>query len=157
MEQQKTGRVFKFDELILHVATRYEDDDTFGSVKLNKVLYYSDFTAYRDLGQPITGATYQKLPAGPVPVEWHSQCPKLVRDGAARIERVPFFTGVQKRLVAQRSPDLELFSPDERDLIDRIIKFFEGWTGREISDFSHKEPGGYWQTTEKQYPTKQLG
>ena len=40
----------KFRELILYVARRSEDDKYFGAVKLNKILYFSDFNAYRELG-----------------------------------------------------------------------------------------------------------
>ena len=30
-------------------------DERFGAVKLNKILYFADFEAYRRLGEPITG------------------------------------------------------------------------------------------------------
>ena len=57
----------KFGNLILYVAERSEHDDRFGAVKLNKIMYYADFTAYWKLGRPITGATYQRLDEGPLP------------------------------------------------------------------------------------------
>ena len=49
----------KFCELVLYIAKRSEDDPRFCAVKLNKIMYYSDFGAYRRLGQSITGANYQ--------------------------------------------------------------------------------------------------
>ena len=46
----------KFRELLVYVSKKCEDDPTFGAVKLNKILYYADFAAYRQGGKPITGA-----------------------------------------------------------------------------------------------------
>lgn len=54
-------------ELILYLASRSEEDPRFSSTKLNKLLFYCDFTAYRQLGQSITGHGYQKLQFGPAP------------------------------------------------------------------------------------------
>lgn len=133
----------KFKELVVYIAKHSEDDPTFGSIKLNKVLYYADFAAYRNLGHPITGASYRKLREGPVPNEFLAARADLVETGDASIEERPYFTGVQKRLAIrkERNPDYELFTPPERDLIDAIIAYFHGKTARETSDFSHREPG----------------
>lgn len=57
----------KFRELILYVANMSRNDPDFGAVKLNKILYYADFRAYRELGRPISGAAYRKLSEGPAP------------------------------------------------------------------------------------------
>jgi len=57
----------KLAELILYVCHKSEADERFGATKLNKILFYSDFAAYRQLGQPITGADYQNLEEGPAP------------------------------------------------------------------------------------------
>lgn len=48
----------RLKELMLYVSERLFDDPSFGAVKLNKVLYFSDLIAYSSLGHPITGATY---------------------------------------------------------------------------------------------------
>ncbi|MEP6936295.1 MAG: type II toxin-antitoxin system antitoxin SocA domain-containing protein [Nitrospirota bacterium] len=47
------------------IAHKGKTDPRLGSVKLNKLLYYADFTAYRNLEKAITGAEYQHLPEGP--------------------------------------------------------------------------------------------
>src|ERR1700733_4521543 len=56
----------KFKELVLYLSQRSAGDEGFGAVKLNKLLYRSDFEAYRLLGRPITGETYIKQEFGPV-------------------------------------------------------------------------------------------
>jgi hypothetical protein len=133
----------KFRELVIYIAQNSTDDPTFGSVKLNKVLYYSDFASYRLLGRPITGAKYQKLLEGPAPRELLSVRDGLIQCGDAQIETRPYFTGQQKRLVIAtgREANKEIFDPSELELVDEVIDYFHGKTAREVSDFSHREPG----------------
>ena len=52
----------KLAELILYISQRYATDPNFGMVKLNKALYFPDFSAYASWGETITGAEYQHLP-----------------------------------------------------------------------------------------------
>ena len=133
----------KFRELVIYIAKDSADDPTFGAVKLSKVLYYSDFAAYRLLGKPITGATYQKLREGPAPKELLDARSELIQSGAATVESRPYFTGVQKRLTISpaREPDKEIFAPGELELVDEVMAYFHGKTAREVSDYSHREPG----------------
>ena len=74
MPSPLTHKEFQFDqdrfvELMAFIARGSIADPTFGAVKLNKILYYADFSAYRMFGQPLTGATYFKLQEGPAPRE----------------------------------------------------------------------------------------
>ena len=139
----------KFNELVVYIARHSEGDPTFGAVKLNKVLYYADFASFRMFHKPITGASYQKLREGPAPRELLAVRESLVKSGDAWIEQRDWFTGVQHRLCidANRSPNVELFTPDEIELVDSTIEFFYGKTAREVSDFSHHEPG--WRLAEQ--------
>ncbi len=143
--QQKSFRLDseKFRELIIYIAAQSANDPTFGAIKLNKVMYYADFAAYRQFGQPITGATYLKLSEGPAPRDLLKERRKLIDSGEAKLDMRPYFTGMQHRLVIAegRNPDLELFRPGELELVDSVIDFFEGKTAREVSDFSHRELG----------------
>jgi hypothetical protein len=52
-------------ELILHLTLKSEGDSSFSPAKLNYLLFRCDFTAYRQIGHPITGYSYLKLPFGP--------------------------------------------------------------------------------------------
>src|ERR1035437_1475045 len=72
----------KLRELVLYIATASEGDEPFGKVKLNKILFFADFEAYRRFVRSITGHEYQKLAQGPAP-----RC-RSSRDSASR----PFLT-----------------------------------------------------------------
>lgn len=139
--------VFEFDEtrfkeLVVLVSELCATDPTYGSVKLNKILYYADFMAYRELGKPITGATYFKLQEGPAPREFLSMRRELVSEGRLAIEHRPYFQGVQKRpIVVGAGAQRRLFADDEMQIVTSIVNYFHGKSARDVSDISHREPG----------------
>ncbi len=133
----------KFKELIVYVAAKAQDDPAFGAIKLNKILYYADFAAYRQLGAPITGAAYFKLREGPAPRQLLAARDELIDEGRLEIEERRHFTYLQKRLAPSPgcAPDPEFLRPEEQALVDQVIEFFWGKSAREVSDYSHREPG----------------
>ncbi len=133
----------KFREAILYAAERAETeaDKWFGAIKLNKILYYSDFIAYRRLGSPITGATYQKLSEGPAPREMLPVREGMVRDEDIRVEARQVFNYLQQRIVPLRKPELSALSQDERVILDEVIDTLWDKSGAEVSEMSHREIG----------------
>jgi hypothetical protein len=133
----------RFDELVLYVAERTRDNKNFGSTKLAKVLFFSDLAAYRDLGEAITGAEYQKWAYGPYPpqlkparkgLEAGSRA-TLVRGGSYQADRL-----IPTRI---RPADLEAvgITPAQRAIVDTWIERVSQETANEISDVSHEHPG----------------
>jgi hypothetical protein len=131
----------KLRELILHIAWRSQDDPTFGAVKLNKILYYADFYAYRKLGASITGAEYQKLPDGPAPRQFLPTRATLLADRSIQLEYVQRFNFVQQRVVPRREPDYKHFTKEEIEVVNEVIDALRGKSARDVSDMSHEEMG----------------
>ena len=71
----------KFKELVLYLSQASGEDEGFGMVKLNKLLYRSDFEAFRLLGSSITGATYERQDYGPVARELLIALDELAKRG----------------------------------------------------------------------------
>ena len=69
----------KIKEAILYVSKLSKGDPRFGAIKLNKILYYADFRAYRELGNSISNATYQHLNEGPAPRELLPAIEELIK------------------------------------------------------------------------------
>ena len=124
----------KFRELVLYIAQQCESHPFFGATKLNKLLFFSDFIAYEELGQPITGAEYMALEHGPGPRRLVPIREDMLIDGDITIERL----GSQQRVIAQRSPDLEQLSPAERKIVDDIIEALEVQDAEWVSELSHR-------------------
>jgi hypothetical protein len=137
----------RLKELMLYVSERLFDDPSFGAVKLNKVLYFSDFIAYSSLGHSITGATYQKQLQGPTARQLLLAQRELESEDAAELIDRAYFAGyTQKRLIPQRKADLSSFTAEEISLVDEVIEDLRGRSAKEVSDLSHRAVG--WQIAE---------
>lgn len=134
----------RLGELMLFISQKTADDRHFGATKLNKILFFSDFFAYRLLGAPITGAQYQKLEHGPAPVELLEVRQSLIEDAAAVMQEVSFVGYIQKRLIALRDPDISLFKTEQLSLVEEVISALDGQSAGDVSEISHKLSVG-WQ------------
>jgi len=99
----------KFAELVLYVAGKSVDDPGYGRTKLNKILFYSDFTAYEQLGESITGAEYQKLRYGPAPRRLLPVLERLTTDQAIDEQSKQVGSVSQSRPMALREANLDVF------------------------------------------------
>lgn len=107
--------------------------------KLNKLLYYIDFTHYRDSGFGITGLSYNALPYGPVPDSWGSIYSSL--DGVSMEEYVYSggLSGIRLELTEEFCGSM--LSEKELGTIDTICKSYGNMSAGEISRLSHQEKG----------------
>lgn len=141
MAEDPTFNSEKFRELILYVARRLGPEAALGRVKLAKLLMASDFGAFERLGEPITGATYEKWPQGHLPRELLLAQRDLEAEGAIAIEAEDYFGKQLKRLVAKRDPDMSAFSEDELAVIERALRIFGSESASYLSELSHLELG----------------
>lgn len=124
-------------EMILYVADKSTADDNFGSVKLNKILYFADFTAFAVIGRPITGAEYVRREHGPCPRKLKDVRGSLVRDGSAVIQKRQCHTYTQDRVVPLRKPDLGGFSAEEIEIVHDVLERLRSVNGSQASEISH--------------------
>ena len=131
----------KFEELVLHIATRFKGDHAFGVVKLNKLLFFSDYKAYAELGKAITGADYIKLEHGPAPKPMYAIRDEMIERGEIEVERTSYHSYPLDRIIPRREPDLSLFSDEELALVDRVIESFSDDNATDLSNLTHQLPG----------------
>ena len=134
----------RFKNLLLYVAKSLADDPTFGETKANKVLFFSDFEAYRRLGEPITGADYQKNLYGPTARMYPVLRDELLRWGQLRVERRMIVDHVQDVLTPlDIEPNMEGFSQEQIAIVDAIVDEMRQYTNVEVSDLSHEKAAGW--------------
>jgi len=134
----------KFIELVLYISQKCASDPMFGAIKLNKVLFYSDFLFFGRTGEPITGFEYQRLRNGPAPRKLLPVREKMIRDRILALQEVPLKSGkIQKRTVNLRPPNLRIFTGDEIALVDDVIDALSDCDAQTVSDLSHRTVG--WQ------------
>jgi len=128
----------KLKELILYISRLSEGDRFFGAVKLNKLLFYIDFLAYRSFGKAVTWQEYQALPQGPAPRRLVPVMEQMQDSGELVIRQEKMYRYVQKRPIALREADTGRFSGEEIDFVRDVIDRFRNMTATQISDTSHQ-------------------
>ncbi len=137
----------KLRQLILYIAKASEEDPYFGSVKLNKLLFYADFLAYVSYGKSITGQEYRKLREGPAPRRLLEIREAMIQAGDLELVSVPVGPYTQLRPQAKRDTDLVAFTAEELLLIDSMVGEYFGTRAADISRDSHTFLG--WQLVEE--------
>jgi Protein of unknown function (DUF4065) len=141
------GREKRLTELILYVNKKLSNDDYFGEVKLNKVLFFSDFTAFGRLGRTITGVDYQHLDEGPAARPMYPIQKRMKAAGILVIEPRSLYGYTQDRPISLRDPDLSYFSGEEIAIVDAWVDRLRPMTAKQVSKFSHDTFG--WRITTK--------
>src|SRR5437868_15200944 len=108
----------KFKSLVHYICWRCTDPTKLGATKLNKALWLSDFKAYLELGEPVTGAAYVKRQFGPAPKLIVPILNELQEEANLSIRDVDYYGHDKKEFFALTRPDLSDFTPDEISLID---------------------------------------
>jgi hypothetical protein len=133
----------KFKELMLYFSRRGTDEGlVIGSTKLNKLLFFSDFQAYAELGEPVTGARYQKLEFGPAARELVPMRNQLLSDHEVdwgdRADE-----DLNDILIARSDPDMTIFSADERRIMDEVFEELRPFNATASADYSHMRSAGW--------------
>lgn len=116
----------KIKTLVHYVAYRCADrPSVLSAVKLNKVLWYADLTAYLQWGAPITRATYIKKDRGPVVSELMPVVQQLENEKNLAIRRMPTLGGYKDKVeyLALTRPDVNnILTAEEITLIEDVIQ-----------------------------------
>jgi hypothetical protein len=128
----------KFKELVHYICEKAEDPSVLGSIKLNKVLWYSDVINYLVTGRSITGETYVKRQHGPVPRDVLRAINELVQDGKIARGKVDHFGFIKHEYISIYAADKNAFSGSEMALIDDAFDHVcIHHTARSVSDETH--------------------
>lgn len=108
--------------------------------KLNKLLFYSDFLAFKELGRSISGTRYVRGSYGPIPDQFQQLFAALMESEilTAREEFLPDDRPVEK-LVAKRVFDRTKFSKSELEILEFVYNFFKNKTAKHAVGLSHEE------------------
>ncbi|MFN8396945.1 MAG: DUF4065 domain-containing protein [Bacteroidia bacterium] len=129
----------KFVQVLLYILERCAGKPNVGETVLNKLLYFSDFNYYEIYEEQMTGATYRKLPFGPVPQQIDSILQHMVDGGQVQRIKTEYHGFPQTRYIPLQKPNLQLFKASEKEVIDHVIDQMGDWSAAAISDWSHKD------------------
>lgn len=115
------------------------NNNSLGTTKMNKLLYYLDFISYRDKGSSVTGDTYRHLEKGPVPKMVVDIIQDLQKDKAISVKEVPYKDGKTVDFSLLTEPDTSVFDGYEKQLLESICRKFKLWSTSKIVDQTHLE------------------
>ena len=114
--------------------------EKFGGVfvtQMNKLLFYTDFLAYKENGQAITGLSFKAIKHGPVPNRW-DRVYGLIED-VYQIEVESKNGNIGNKLMSDISFDKTSLSDEQLTVLDRVYETFRNDTPTSISKKSHDE------------------
>jgi hypothetical protein len=134
----------KFKELMLYFSKRGLDEElVIGSTKLNKLLFFADFRAFAELGEPITGARYQKLERGPAARELLPMRDQMLADKEVRF-RGRADDDLNDVLIPISEPNVKsVLSDDEIRIADAVFEELRPYNATATSDYSHLKSAGW--------------
>jgi uncharacterized phage-associated protein len=124
--------------------------------KLNKLLWYADFLAFKRQSVSLSGTPYLRFQYGPVPEQYERLVAEVVSDGL--VTEVADEGGESQQAGQRPAAHLEtrirfdasMFSAEERAVLETVRERFADLGAAQIRDISHEERA--WRET----PEKQL-
>ncbi len=137
----------KMRQLIQYISQSCASQENYGKTKLCKTLYFADSLCFLHTGKPITGWNYIKMPHGPYPDGIEDELDSMIDSGLLQIQvaRGDHLHRIQKP-VNLADPNLDVFSPQEIDIVSQVIQQLENLSGSYLSEISHL---GAWKFAEQ--------
>lgn len=104
--------------------------------KMNKLLFYIDFVAYRERGMAMTGLAYRAIDFGPVPERWEKVYSQFDEIGQKCCDMGEFEGQV---LVARAKASNGVLTDEEVAIVDAVCEKMKDFSSRKVSEMSHEE------------------
>lgn len=129
----------KFRQVLLYILERCAGKPNVGETVLYKLLYFIEFNFYEVYEDHLIGATFKKLPFGPVPLKLNQILKQMEELGELKLIKTSYFHLIQKRYIPLVKPDLAVLKASEKEIIDQVINQLSDFSAKAISDYSHKD------------------
>jgi uncharacterized phage-associated protein len=126
----------KLTEMVVYFSEQIQPVKT----KMNKLLFYSDFTMFKQSCFSISGARYKAINLGPVPNNYQSIFEYLANNKIIDIITTEYPNGyIGEQFKANRTFKAELFSEKELEVLNKVVTAFKQTRANEIVEISHLE------------------
>ncbi len=132
-------KVEKFKNILLYILERCAGKPNVGETVLYKLLYFSDFNYYELYEEQLTGATYKKLPYGPVPQKLDFIMEHMIEKEQIQRFKKEYHGYPQTRYLPLEKADLTMLRASEKEVIDRVVEQMSDWSASAVSNYSHKD------------------
>lgn len=132
-------KIGKFKNILLYILERCAGKPNVGETVLYKLLYFSDFNYYELYEEHLTGASYRKLPYGPVPQNLDAIISNMIENNQIQRFKTEYHGFPQTRYLPLEKADLTDLLASEKEVIDRVIEQMSDWSASAVSNYSHKD------------------
>jgi len=125
----------KLFDMVRYVVSRH--GEVFPT-KLNKLMFYADFSHYRKTGLSISGLQYRALNFGPVPDHYAT-----IYDNVPGVDKklIEAHDMVSTLLTCDNCGECDNLSDSEKESIDYVVEKLRPLTVSQIIELSHEETG----------------
>ncbi|MEK6552533.1 MAG: type II toxin-antitoxin system antitoxin SocA domain-containing protein [Bacteroidota bacterium] len=131
-----SSSIEKYANMILFFL---ENNNNLFKVKLNKLLFYTDFYHFKKTGYSISGYKYQAIQNGPVPYRYDLIYDYLWQNEFIQYELVEINDNLVEQPVPLKKFNEDCFEKSELDALKTIHETFKKLTRKELVDLSHQE------------------
>lgn len=128
----------KYEQMFFAFLRSMGGDRKVPKTKLAKLLYLSDFAWFYNNHKSMSGLQYRKIEHGPVPDYYFRLLEELDGDDKILIEHKDKALLISETRVGEKVTD-DLLNPEEKKLIKKIAKRWDGKSTKEIVGFAHSQ------------------
>jgi uncharacterized phage-associated protein len=130
----------KYKQAILYICSQL-GKEVRGKKKLAKLLYFVDFDFFEKNQKYFTGDKYRALSMGPVPVSLNAITEEMQKEKMLKVEPIAEYDGYNATEVytCLKDPKISIFSKDEKEILDRVIKKYGHLNGKQLEELTHAE------------------
>ena len=111
-----------------------------GRTKLNKAMFYADFSCFADTACSMSGLMYARATRGPIVDQYDTVFGQMVREGHLLEESVSYGPIDATVFRTDEEFDASLFTSQELQILEKVAAFVNSFaTAKELSEYSHKE------------------
>ncbi|NVN18235.1 DUF4065 domain-containing protein [Muricauda sp. HICW] len=136
---QYTGYKMPSLEKISHMILFFSENAETWKTKLNKMLFYSDFLAFKNSGFGISGLDYRAIQYGPVPSRYGKLYDEISKGEQLRRVYIEERDYEGSFFVPKLTFNEHLFDEFELDVMRMVSNKFKWYSANEIKELSHEE------------------
>lgn len=131
--QRERNNMKEFIKLVVYLANNCKKE--IYRTKLNKLLFYTQFLYYKDKQERLLEDDFYYDYFGPVLLNLEEKLERLEEANIITLVKDDYGTIIE----ANVRIDNELYDEDEREVLDKVIRKFDDWSSKKLSNYSHDE------------------
>ncbi|MPQ44456.1 Panacea domain-containing protein [Clostridium tarantellae] len=127
----------EFVKLVVYVSNNCNKE--IYKTKLNKLLFYIQFLYYKKNKKRLLNDDFVYDYFGPVLPDLDEKLKELNNSNIINLTKDEYGTIIEPKIKLRT----EAYSEEELDIMNQVIKNFDNWSSRKLSDYSHRE--SFWE------------